>query len=198
MARISRPPGFDMAYRPSEAVYGPPMLFWIPSMTFMGIALAVTLLVLIAERSAPGTWLHEYFVTGDVYRLISSRMLALLLVSSAVASLLRTSMRGVRIRGDGLECREISGLVWPRVRRIKWAQIDLIRLDTSGAIAIDLWDGSRAELPLVRDRIGLESELERVAAARAIPLRGGKGLYDLPEAGEYSDDDDYPSEADAG
>ncbi len=186
-----------MAYRPSEAVYGPPFLIWLPSMTYMGVAVVVSVLVLVAERSAPGSWLYEYFVTGDVYRLISSRMLAFLLVTSAVAALVRTSMRGVRIRGDGLECREISGFVWPRVRRIKWAQIDLIRLDTLGAIALDLWDGSRAELPLVRDRLALETELERVAAARAIPIRGGKGLYDMPDAGEYADDDEgHPSHPD--
>ncbi|MEZ4371187.1 MAG: hypothetical protein R3B07_10195 [Polyangiaceae bacterium] len=190
MARISRPPGFDMAYRPSEAVYGPPLLIWVPSLTYMGIALGVSLMVLIAERSSPGTWLHEYFIRGDDYRLISSRMLAFLLTASAVAALLRTSMRGVRIRGDGLECREISGLLWPRVRRIKWAQIDLIRLDAVGAIALDLWDGSRAELPTVRDRLALEAELERLAAARAIPIRGGKGLYDLPEEDEYASEDD--------
>ncbi len=178
-----------MAYRPSEAVYGPPWLQRVPSVVYLAVALLVTLLVLLAERSPPGSWLFEYFITADTHRVLSSRTLALLLVVSAAAGIIRNSMRGVRIRGDGLECREVVNLFWPRVRRIKWAQIDMIRLDLQAGIALDLWDGTRAELPSVRDRGGLETELERVAAARAIPIRGGKGLDDLPEDDEYADED---------
>ena len=55
-------------------------------------------------------------------------------------------------------------------------------------IAIDLWDGSRAFLPEVADREGLASVLEKVAAARAIPVRGGAGLDEIPESHEFERD----------
>jgi hypothetical protein len=46
---------------------------------------------------------------------------------------------------------------------------------------VELWDGQRAILPAVGDREGLAAELERVAAARDIPVQGGRGLDDIPE-----------------
>ncbi len=185
VARLSRPPGFDMSYRPAEELFGPPLSYRLPSLIYLGIALTVGAMVLMAERSAPGTWLRDTFVVADTYRVISSRTLATLLLVSAVAGVMRGGMRGVRIRGDGVECREISGLIWPQIRRIRWAQIDTVRLDLPSSIGLDLWDGSRAELPRVRDRAGLSAALERVAAAHAIPVEGGSGLSDYPEEGEY-------------
>ena len=53
------------------------------------------------------------------------------------------------------------------------------------AIALDLWDGSRAFLPEVSDREGLAAVLEKVAVARAIPVRGGAGLDEIPESDEF-------------
>lgn len=185
VARISRPPGFDMAYRPAEALFGPPLSYRVPSLLYLALALGVGAMVLLAERSAPGTWLRDTFVVADTYRVISSRTLALLLLLSALTAVMRGSMRGVRVRGDGVECREITGLIWPHIRRIRWAQIDTIRLDATHSIGFDLWDGSRTELPRVRDRAGLAAALERVAAAHAIPVRGGSGLLDYPDQGEY-------------
>jgi hypothetical protein len=53
------------------------------------------------------------------------------------------------------------------------------------SVALDLWDGRRELLPRVSNRRKLENTLERVAAARAIPVRGGSGLDELfePEPG---------------
>jgi hypothetical protein len=98
----------------------------------------------------------------------------------AVASVLRGSMRGVRVFGDGVEAREVTQLFVPRVRRYRWPQMALIVLDQRH-VAVELWDGQRAVLPAVGDRDGLVATLERVAAARDIPVQGGRGLDEIPE-----------------
>lgn len=177
-----------MTYRPRDQVYGPPWVTRLPTFIYLALALTVAALVFLAERSPAGSFLYEYFVAQDVYRAITSRTFATLLVISASAALLRSSMRGVRVRGDGVECRELLGWIWPRVRRIRWAQIDTIVLDQESTVALDLWDGSRAFLPPVGDLDGLSQRLEYVAAARAIPVRGGKGLFDIPDRVAVADE----------
>lgn len=176
-----------MTYRPKESVFGPPFMVRVPSMLYLAIAVAVVGVVLVAERS-PGSALYSYVIERDIHRVISSRTLAIVLAVSAVASVLRSGMRGVRVRGEGLEYRDVLSLGWPRVRRYRWAQIDCIVLDQQRSIALDLWDGTRAFLPEVGDRAGLSAVLEKVAAARAIPVRGGAGLDEIPESDEFEPD----------
>jgi hypothetical protein len=98
-------------------------------------------------------------------------------------------MRGVRVRGDAVEYRDVVSLAWPRVRRYKWAQIDRITL-RDGAIGLDLWDGTHTELPPVSDPPGLSRVLEQVAAARAIPITGGRGLDEIPDSEEFDSEED--------
>lgn len=179
--RPSRPPGFDMTYRPEECVFGPPWSSRIPSLVYLGCALAVGAVVLLGESSASGTVLFDYVVAQDAYRMMSIRTFALVLLIGALASVARTGMRGVRVYPDGVEARELRGLVIPRVRRYHWPQLECIVLDTKSSVALDLWDGRREYLPQVSNRKKLESTLERVAAARAIPVRGGVGLDEIVE-----------------
>ena len=180
VSRASRPPGFDMTYRPREAVYSIPWLERIPSLVYLATAVVAVVLVLVGEHSDPSSWLFHYVVVQDHVRLISSRTFAVFLSLGAIASVLRGNMRGVRIFGDGVEAREITQLFFPRVRRYRWPQMARIVLDQP-RFAVELWDGQRAILPAVGDREGLAAELERVAAARDIPVQGGKGLDDIPE-----------------
>jgi hypothetical protein len=177
-----------MTYRPAETVFGPPLSVRLPSFIYLGIAAVVAALVLMGEMSEPGSFLHYYVVEKDINRLVSSRALGVVLLISALASVVRAGMRGVRIRGDGIEFRDVISIVMPRVRRYKWAQIDRIVLDQQ-SIAVDLWDGTRALLPRVGDRLGLAAALEKVAHARAIPVRGGRGLDEIPEANEFDEDE---------
>ena len=51
MARPSRPPGFDMTYRPTESTFGPPFAARIPSLLYMALALAGVAAVVIAEHA---------------------------------------------------------------------------------------------------------------------------------------------------
>ncbi len=176
-----------MTYRPTETVFGPPWPAKIPSALYVLIAVAVVLLVVVAEMSPSSSALYIYVVEKDVHRIVGARTLAGIVCLSSLAAVFRTGMRGVRVRGDGVEFRDVLSFGWPRVRRYRWAQIDCVVLDQPNSIALDLWDGSRSFLPAVGDRSGLEQVLETVATARAIPVRGGKGIDEIPESGEFDD-----------
>lgn len=197
MPRRSRPPGFDMTYRPQESVFGPPILAKLPSFLYLASAVVIWGLVLAGEQSAPGTWLSHYVVDEDAARVMSIRTFATILTVSSLASVLRAGMRGVRIYSDGVEARDVLNFLVPKLRRYRWPQIEQIILDGS-LIAFDLWDGSRAYLPEVNDRSALAHALEHVALARAIPVRGGTlSEEELVEAQGDDDGEPGPETADA-
>ncbi|HEY1534737.1 MAG TPA: hypothetical protein VGF76_11980 [Polyangiaceae bacterium] len=187
MARPSRPPGFDMTYRPTESTFGPPFAVRIPSLLYLLVALAGVAAVVAAEHSSSNSWLYINLVERGVKGFISARVCSGLLLAGAVSSFFRTNMRGVRVRADGVDYRDTT-LGWPRARRFKWAQIDRIVLDLP-YIALDLWDGTRSFLPAVEDRAALAIVLEKVGHARAIPVRGGVGLDEIPEEGEFDEEE---------
>jgi len=174
-----------MTYRPAETTFSPPWSARIPSFLYLGIAVGVVGVVILGHLSPSDSALHHWVVDRDMRRLISSRTFATLIALSALAAALRSSMRGVRIFPDGVEYRDVLSLGWPRVRRYRWAQIDCVVLDQPQSLALDLWDGTRAFLPDVADRRGLAAALEKVATARAIPVRGGVGLDEIPESDEF-------------
>src|SRR5215510_9403644 len=99
VSRASRPPGFDMTYRPRESVYSVPWLERVPSLVYLALALLTIVLVVIGEHSPPDSWLFNYVVVQDRFRLLGSRAFAIVLSVGAVASVLRGNMRGVRIFG---------------------------------------------------------------------------------------------------
>ena len=187
MARPSRPPGFDMTYRPAETAFGPPLSAHLPSAFYLLCAVATAIVVFVAYQAPVGSWLYLQIVERSARGVIGARTVSLLLVAGAISSLIKTSMRGVRIRPDGLEFREVVSLGMPRMRRYKWAQIDRILLDSPSAITIELWDGTHAYLPDVNDREQLGAALEKIALARAIPVRGGSGVDELPDETERED-----------
>ena len=178
-----------MTYRPTETNFGPPLLLRVPSILYAVLAALAVVVVLVAESSPSGSWLYLNVVERGVRGIMSARVFAGCLVIGAGASLLRANMRGVRIRGDGVEYRDVVTLI-PRLRRFKWAQIDRVILDAPRSVALDLWDGTRAFLPEVSDRPSLQATLEKVAHARAIPVRGGNGLDELPDSAEFGDEDE--------
>ncbi len=181
VARPSRPPGFDMTYRPAEAAFPPPWRARLPSLIYLMVALAIGAVVLAAEMSSSNSKLYVWVIENNSTRIISPSTFSLLLLGSAVAMFLREGMRGVRVLGDGIEYRDVVSLVIPKRRKLRWPQMDRIILDQPSAVAIDLWDGTRAFLPPVNDRGKLSATLERVALARAIPVRGGQGVDELPD-----------------
>jgi hypothetical protein len=189
MARPSRPPGFDMTYRPAETAFGPPLVAHLPSLVYLGVAITAIVLVFLGERAPAGSFLYDQVVERSLRGFIGARAVAGILLLGACASLLKTSMRGVRIKGDGLDFRDVVSLGIPRLRRYKWAQIDRILLDGPRTIVLELWDGTQAYLPEVNDRDKLATALEMVGHARAIPVRGGVGLDELPDEAEAEADE---------
>lgn len=174
--RPSRPPGFDMTYQPEEQSFGPPWLSRVPSLVYLVVALCVGGVLIAGENSGSNSWLFDFVVAQDKNRTMGMRTFAIVLMVGSVASVLRTGMRGVRVFPGGVEARDIRNWFIPYVRRYTWPQLEKIILDAKTSVAVDLWDGRREYLPEVNDRAALEATLERVAAARAIPISGGSGF----------------------
>jgi hypothetical protein len=180
-----------MTYRPERRVaFGPPLRERMPSLAYLAFAFAVTAVIVYGQNAPTGTRLFHYVVEGDAGRIVPSSVCAIILVTSAIAAVLREQMRGVILHAEGIDVRELLSLGWPRVRRFYWTQIDKVFVPAAVAsasegapeakksIRIDLWDGTRTWLPDVARARELGMMLERVALARAIPIEGGSGLVD--------------------
>lgn len=185
MARQSRPPGFDMTYRPARRVsFGPPLRQRFPAYAYLAFALLACAVILYGQHAPSGSLLFRYVVEGDTGRIIPSSACAIILFTSALAAVAREQMRGVVLHPDGIDVRELLTLGWPRVRRLHWSQIDRVFVPPQDAsapsrtIRLDLWDGTRTWLPEVAGAAELGVLLERVALARAIPIEGGSGIID--------------------
>jgi hypothetical protein len=179
MARISRPPGFDMTYRPKRSVaFGPPLLARLPSLVYLAVAVGLVVFVIVGSLSADGTWMWRYVIEQDEHRILGARALSAIVLLSAVAAVVRARMRGVVVHPEGVETRDVLGLGWPRVRHWAWPQIDRIVLEPGGGISLVLWNGTREILPDVRARMDLRDMLERIGRARAIPVTGARGAVD--------------------
>lgn len=175
-----------MTYRPSQRVaFGPPLRQRLPSFAYLAFALAVCGVIVYGQHAPTGSTLFHYVVEGDRGRVVPSSVCAIILVTSALAAVLREQMRGVILHPEGIDVRELLSLGWPRVRRFHWSQIDRMFVPPAEGeaaakktIRLDLWDGSRTWLPDVAKASELGVLLERVALARAIPIEGGTGLVD--------------------
>ncbi|HXS16483.1 MAG TPA: hypothetical protein VN764_04825, partial [Polyangiaceae bacterium] len=60
MARPSRPPGFDMTYRPMAEFFGPPWAMRAPALAHGALAVVVISVVFLAERGTLGDGLYHY------------------------------------------------------------------------------------------------------------------------------------------
>lgn len=170
MVRDSIPPPFDMAYRPEgREVFGPPKWSWVVPVLYVAVALGFAILAESARFASPQSGLWQFFVEQDVHRIISARTFSMILALSALASILRTSMRGVIIHPDGIEARgALFG--WPRIKTCEWVEIDSLSFE-GNTIGIHLWNGNTLWLPAVAEAARLSVELERIATLRGIPMR---------------------------
>lgn len=192
MARISRPPGFDMTYRPTKAAFLPPWKVRAPALLYFAVACTIALGVAVAPRLPSGSWLYDVVVRGDQTRVMSAGFFAALIFLSASAAVLRQLMSGVVVFPEGIETREVLPLGLPRIRRLAWAQIDRVAIPAAPEavaagrtgrtgftkIRLDLWNGTHQYLPDVARTSDLALLIERVALARAIPIEGGTGMVD--------------------
>lgn len=196
MARVSRPPGFDMTFRPGKSAFGPPWSVRLPSTLYFAAACILGLGVVLAPHFPSDSWLYREVVLGDQRRVFTSSAAAIILFVSAFASVARQSMSGVIVHPDGIETREVLAFGVPRVKKLAWAQIDRVAIPRAPEadarampaataagtkitkIRLDLWNGHQQFLPDVAKVGDLALVLERVALARAIPIEGGTGLVD--------------------
>ena len=143
---------FEMSYSPPSAArtkFGPPLRTRLPSAAYMLAALALGAAVLYAYTVAPSTSrLFVWAVEGDRDRPVSASVLAAVIILSALATVIRTHMRGVLVSDQWIEARYLLPLGIPKARRWGWPQVLRIVVD-GPRIALELWDGSFERLPMV-------------------------------------------------
>lgn len=152
---------FEMAYNPNpndRFAFGPPLLQRLPSLVFVGFAAAVSIAALIAHNGATNTALHRFIVTENRTPFV------FIIVLAAIATFVRSGMRGVIVTSDSVETRSLS-MGFPRVRRYRWAQIDRMVIDKDDVL-FELWNGEYERLPKVKKGEELANLLERVAIGR--------------------------------
>ncbi len=152
---------FEMAYNPNpddRFVFGPPVWQRLPSLLFLGFAATLAVATMLAHQGSSNTALYRFIVTENRTPLV------FVIVFAAVATFIRSGMRGVVITRDGVETRSLSMGI-PRVRKYGWPQIDRVVLDKEDVL-FELWNGTYERLPKVRDGEKMADLLERVAMGR--------------------------------
>jgi hypothetical protein len=144
---------FEMTYSPPGSAgrtkFGPPLRTRVPSALYLVAALMLGSVVLYAYAWAPSTSrVFGWVVEGDRGRPISANILAIIVVVSALGTVLRTHMRGVLVSDEWIEARYLLALGIPRARRWGWPQVLRIVVDGT-RVGLELWDGSFERLPEV-------------------------------------------------
>ncbi|MGO9837666.1 MAG: hypothetical protein ACLP1X_26040 [Polyangiaceae bacterium] len=143
---------FEMTYSPPDGArskFGPPLRARLPSALYLLGALTLGSVVLYAYLWAPSSsQVFAWVVEGDRGRPISANILAIIVVVSALATVLRTHMRGVLVSDEWIEARYLLPFGIPRARRWGWPQVLRVIVDGT-SLAFELWDGSFERLPTV-------------------------------------------------
>ncbi|MDP8998530.1 MAG: hypothetical protein M3O46_00280 [Myxococcota bacterium] len=144
---------FEMTYSPpgggTRAKFGPPLRTRMPSAAYLLGALVLGGAVLYAYTLAPSSSrLFMWAVEGDRDRPVSASILAVIIVASALGTVLRTHMRGVLVGDQWIEARYLLPLGIPKARRWGWPQVLRVVVDDT-RIALELWDGGFERLPEV-------------------------------------------------
>ncbi len=152
---------FEMAYNPNpneRFVFGPPIWQLLPSLLFLGFAGAIGAATLVAHNGSTNSALYRFIVAENRTPLV------IVIVVAAIATFIRSTLRGVIVTRDGVETRTLAFGI-PRVSRHRWAQIDRVILDKD-EVLFELWNGAYERLPPVREGEKLVGLLERVAHGR--------------------------------
>lgn len=149
---------FEMTYEPPAAgartKFGPPLRSRIPSALYLLAAVAFGLVTLYAYNAPPSSKLFVWAVEGDRIRPLSVSVIAVVLLVSALATVIRTHMRGVIVSEDWVEARYLLPLGIPRARRWGWPQVTRVVVD-GPRTGFELYDGTFERLPEVADGRGL-------------------------------------------
>lgn len=143
---------FDMSYEPPSAgertKFGPPGRSRIPSAIYLAAAAIFGVVTAYAYNAPTSSKLFVWAVEGDRIRPLSVSVIAVILIVSAVATVIRTHMRGVIVTDEWIEARYLLPLGIPRAKRWGWAQVTRLVID-GDRTGFDLYDGSFERLPEV-------------------------------------------------
>lgn len=163
---------FDMSYTPAvgeRLFFGPPTSAKIPGFVFLAFALVLVLLEILAYTGSSNSRLYVWLVEGDRGRPLPSAVLAIIVLVSALGTVIRAHLRGVVIRAEGMEARYLIALAFPRIRTWAWAQVHRVVVDEKN-VMLELWDGTYEKLPPVADPTKMQNTLIAVCAGRKIPV----------------------------
>lgn len=149
---------FEMAYNPEpdeRFVFGPPVWQRLPSFVFLGFAAVLGTTTFLAWHASHDSELYRFVVLGN------RTPFAMIVCMAAVATFIRSGLRGVIVTREGVETRTLN-LGFPRVKKHRWAQIDRVILDGE-SVLFELWNGTYERLPKVHEGAKLVEILERVA-----------------------------------
>jgi hypothetical protein len=162
---------FEMTYSPprgGRTKFGPPMRTRWPSALYLTASIVLAVLVLRAYLGAPtNSWLFSWVVLGDRHRPIAAGTLAAVILGSAVATVLRTHMRGILISDQWIEARYLLPLGLPRARRWAWPQVRRVVVDGE-RVTFELWDSTWEQMPEVARPRELVILIEEHARLRRI------------------------------
>jgi hypothetical protein len=149
---------FEMTYEPPSAgrkvKFGPPLRTRIPSAVYLAAAVVFGIVTWVAYGSSSSSKLFVWAVEGDRMRPLSLSVIAVVVLVSALATVIRTHMRGVIVADDWIEARYLLPLGIPRAKRWGWPQVTRVVLDGT-RVGFEMYDGSFERLPEVGDGEGL-------------------------------------------
>lgn len=164
---------FEMTYSAPtgrRTKFGPPLRQRIPSALYLLAALGLGAVVLYGYTTAPtDSRLFVWLVEGDRDRVLSASVLASIVVVSALATTLRTHMRGVLVGDEWIEARYLLAFGIPRARRWAWPEVTRVVLDDV-SVGLELWDGSFHRLPEVSAARELAGRMASEARRRRIDV----------------------------
>ena len=145
---------FDMSYEPPSAgertKFGPPRRARIPSAIYLAASAIFGVVTVCAYNAPTGSTLFVWAVEGDRIRPLSVSVIAVILLVSSVATVIRTHMRGVIVSDDWVEARSLLALGIPRAKRWGWPQVTRLVID-GDRVGFEMYDGSFERLPEVGD-----------------------------------------------
>ena len=171
---------FEMSYEPAgtrrdKTKFGPPVRSRIPSALYLGASIVFGIVTAYAYSAPPSSKLFVWAVEGDRIRPLSVSVVAIVLLVSALATVIRTHMRGVIVADDWIEARYLLPLGVPRVRRWAWAQIHRMVIDDRG-VMLEMWTGEYEKLPAVARQLDLAAVLELKSAQHGVLMTRLKQL----------------------
>ena len=151
-----------MAYNPNPTrplrVRTTPVWQRLPSLLFVGFAAVIGLAALMAHHGSSNTALYRFIVIENRTPLV------FIIVAAAIATFVRSGLRGVIVTSDGVETRIALARLSSREEVPLGA--DRSHRARRGGRLFELWNGTYERLPKVRDSEKMADLLERVASGR--------------------------------